>query len=420
MAFLDFLDPRRRRLAEQGLEPANLEPPMGGGVPMSDTAPVRPPSLPWTPNAVVAMNNDAFVPTRPAGLPGDPTGTPPTFPTSMPGVPERRSANLPDISQAPPAPGARPIQPMLGPSLAGTGPGPAIEPVAAPTQYERLEAERQGYMRGTPSRKKSALLGVLSGVAQGLAGGGGLGGAIGGALAGGAYGAIDPRGLRGRTFETREKPKILERLAMEDQEKARQAAAVKAALDAGMSQAQIQNIQSQIQSRQQQDVLNQQQADREANKPTIVAPGASVLRPGDKAPVFTAPARPTPEKAPTAAELSIEPESGKSAEEISNDSYIGRGGDQYVFGRLPKRTQALLNGEIADANPAELMAAQREFDNAIRKEKADILSYTKGEIRSKVLGRRKGGQSRTTSPAQRRGQPGRTVISVDEAARLLQ
>jgi len=71
---------------------------------------------------------------------------------------------------------------------------------------------RDVYLKGTPGRGKSALLGAL----RGFAGGGGLGGAI----TGGIYGAADPRGLREMEFNQRVMPRIREEEAYQGQQRA--------------------------------------------------------------------------------------------------------------------------------------------------------------------------------------------------------
>lgn len=333
--------------------------------------------------------------------------TPGPTPTMMPG--KSYPSTLPE------APPSRPALALPRAEAGGFTPAPeSLNRVPQPpSRYEQMQEAKDVYLQGTPGRLKSGLLGALRGGLQGLATGG-LGGALGGALAGGGFGAINPRGRREMEFNEQVRPKILERFGYEDADRAAAIAQAKAAGEQAMNRAQLANIQSQINSRAAQDALNQQKADMEANQPMTLSPGATVYdRKGQRA-LFTAPAA---EKQPTQAELSIEPSSGKSAEEISDDSYAGRGGDQYVFDRLPERTRQLLSGEIANASPAELMAAQRTFENAIKKEKSDILQYTRGEVRSRALGARKGRS--TSAPAPRQGQPGRRVISVAEGDELL-
>lgn len=324
-----------------------------------------------------------------APVPSSPGPTP----TMMPG--KSYPSSLPEM------PEPRPL-PMLGrggaaPSGSMPGPIPAPIDLAPPTRLERLKAEQEGFMRGTPGRGRSGVMGALRGFAQGIATGGGLGAGLGGALAGGIYGGVDPRGLREIQFNERMRPKILERFAMEDEEQARQAAAIKATNDQAMNRLQMTNLQGQIDDRKSAATRADAEQRFKERQPLVFKPGDYVIpRTGGEG--FQVPMTTKP---PTTAEQSIDPESGVSVEQIANDSFIGRGGEQYVFDRLDKRTQQLLNGDIADASPAEIMNAQRVFENAIKKEKADILQYTKGEVRSKVLGRgRKGAPSQAATPSQ--------------------
>jgi hypothetical protein len=390
MAIFPFLDPRKRLLEDALATPTYKTPPLvgegGGPMALGETGA---PALPNLPSR------------RPLLNPAPPPDVPMTGPSRNPWseLPDVVGGENPVSLSDAARPGYSRLAPISTPNM--TGPGPAIEPLTAPTQYERLQAEKEGYLRGTPGRKRSALLGALTGALQGLGSGQGLGGALGGALAGGIYGGAAPRQIRERQFETRERPKILEKFAFEDAEKARQAAAAKAAMDGGMTQAQLANIQSQIDSRRAQDVLNQQKANQEADKPIMAAPSATVLTRGQNggySPVFTAPAKPTPEKAPTAAELGVDPDDGSSVEEKARASYEARGGDQYVYDRLPERTRQVLEDDKNTYSPAQVASAERAYQNAINRQWQSDLSYTKGAIRSKVLGKRQGGGQPRSAP----------------------
>lgn len=101
---------------------------------------------------------------------------------------------------------------------------PPMEP-ARQSRYGEMQEAKDVYLKGTPSRRKSLLLGALKGGLTGLASGGGLGGAIGGAVAGGAVGGISPRTLRRQQFETEIAPQIQERWGYEDYESAARAQA---------------------------------------------------------------------------------------------------------------------------------------------------------------------------------------------------
>lgn len=113
---------------------------------------------------------------------------------------------------------------------------------------------------------KSGLQNAARGFFSGLASGG-LAGGLGGAAAGGAYGAIDPRGVRRQQFETQEKPKILERFALEDKDRAATLANEKMMREGRMDEAQLANIGSQIQSRSAGDALAGRKQDFEERRP---------------------------------------------------------------------------------------------------------------------------------------------------------
>jgi hypothetical protein len=142
------------------------------------------------------------------------------------------NAGLPEI--------ALPKRPMLpGPGNPGAMPAPEYAPqdMAPPSRYQRYQSEKEGYMRGTPGRGKSALTGAL----QAFLGGGGLIGAGMGAL----QGATDPRGLREQQFNQRRRPQILEQFGMEDAERQAQRQVGADELNAQYKQAQIGELQSQ-------------------------------------------------------------------------------------------------------------------------------------------------------------------------------
>jgi len=288
------------------------------------------------------------------------------------------------------------------------------------TRPHQIEDARQEHLGKTPGRLKSGLLNALKGGLAGLASGGGLGAALGGAVGGGAFGAITPRGAQDMDFEQRVKPKILDRFRYEDQDTAARMAGAKAAGEQAMTQAQLENINSQIQSRSAGDELSRAKDQREANRPMILSQGQAGFDPKSQRKVFEVPAAP---KAPTQAELGIEPTSGKSYEEISEESYQGRGGDAYVLSKMSPRDQQLIqkgtvtiNGVEQGAEPSEIAQAQRAYENAIERQRKADVDYTRGSVRSGALGARRNGGAK---PAQRKGQPGRNFISVSEGDELL-
>jgi hypothetical protein len=288
------------------------------------------------------------------------------------------------------------------------------------TRPHQIEDARQEHLGKTPGRLKSGLLNAAKGALQGLATGGGLGAALGGAVGGGAFGAINPRGAQDADFNQRVKPKILERFAYEDAETAARIQAAKAAGDQAMTRAQLENINSQIQSRTAGDEMARAKDEREARRPMIVSPGQVGYDPRTREKTFEVPATPKP---PTQAELGTEPTSGKSYEEIAEESYQGKGGDAYVLSRLPTHVQQIIqkgtvtvNGKELAASPEELSAAQRQFESAIERQRKADVDYTRGSVRSRALGASRSGSAK---PAERKGQPGRRAISVAEAAELL-
>src|SRR5688572_30461499 len=137
MAIFDFLnDPRRRLLAERGLI---------GGDDSSIAAPATNPPPPRLPSPVLP-------PWEHLGY-GEGSAAP-TAPISMPGLPERRDSNLPDVMDYRPVSAARPELDMTG--------APSIIPKPQ-TRYGELQEAKDVYLQKTPGRLKSGLLGALGG-----------------------------------------------------------------------------------------------------------------------------------------------------------------------------------------------------------------------------------------------------------------
>lgn len=272
MAFLDFLtDPRRRRLAEAGLADA----------PDSPYAPAptrRPPILPsgvapigWELGHVApdTARNRAI----------------PEAPTVMPGAP--RPSPLPDTERPlPPLARTPPFVPRSAPGNRMPAPPGMESGMEPPTRTQRMEAEREAYLRGTPGRGKSALLGLLRGAAQGLATGQGLAGALGGAIAGAGFGGLNPRGQREMEFEQQMKPKILERWRNEEADRAERERREDRARAIEMDE---------LKRRQAEAQINAAEAEARARKFETVAPGYGVIDIETGKPIYTAP--PTPPSA---------------------------------------------------------------------------------------------------------------------------
>lgn len=114
-----------------------------------------------------------------------------------------------------------------------------------------------------------------------------------------------------------------------------------------------------------------------------------------------------PQKPVSAPEAAKEAEIERTAaegdpEQIAEDSYQGRGGDDYVLKRLPLQVQQILaTGKVngMEATPDEIAGAQRVWAQAIERERKSILDYTKGQARTKTskraVGKRPGPASAT-------------------------
>lgn len=338
-----------------------------------------------------AMTTGAF----PRGVtPIIPEDAPP--PVRLPDVPAPSGRMLP----SPGIPGEIPDGPMMGaPSPLPESPGPrgmmapspgipggekygipGVRASRPPTRYDELAEMKGAYMSGAPGRGKSALTGAM----EGFMGGGGLAGAATGA----AYGAIDPRRLRERQFERYERPGILERFAFEDADTQRRRQAEKDALNEEYRRAQTEHLKS--------------EAYKNRLPPPAKEPPSHWVQtdqgwvdlnaPENRGKTFRPYTAPKEERQPTAAELATEPESGKSVEEIAEDSYQARGGDNYVFSKLPAYTRQLLSGEVKDADPQEVARAQSAFDAAIERQRKADLNYTRGSVRSRRLNAGRGGK----------------------------
>lgn len=298
--------------------------------------------------------------------------------------------------------------PSLIPSPPPNVPAPTL---ARPSRYDEKNEAKEVYLKGTPGRVKSGFLGALRGVAQGLATGGGLGAALGGAVAGGAGGAIDPRGLREQQFNERILPQIEERFKYEDaaraaqrEDQAARIAAERALREDQTARVNIANTQSQIDARNAAEKRANDEQSFKQSQPILVDEGKTMVIPGKEpgtyTPVFTAARAPKP---PTEAELMTEPTSGKSVEEIAEESYQKRGGNDYVLSKMsPRDRQLIERGTITvketdkqgkqtgkdieeDAEENEIARAQRAFDAAIERQRKADLDYTRGNVRSRRL-----------------------------------
>src|SRR5262245_38568537 len=156
----------------------------------------------------------------------------------------RRRFLTPGINGNPPEL-AMPKRPTFGRPVGNPGgiippaymPEDTAAAAASPTHSQRYQAEKQGFMRTTPGRGRSALTGALQGFLSG--------GRIVGAGMGALYGATDPRGLREQEFNRTRRPQLLEQFGMEDAEAAARRQAAADALNAAKTQAEIGNVNAQ-------------------------------------------------------------------------------------------------------------------------------------------------------------------------------
>lgn len=354
--------------------------------------------------------------------------------SSPPILPARRDMPISDAAAPPAIAGAvDALAPKMDldrrnlpiPALPGHPGGPTpYDPVAAAKyDYTMAGAKRDaegnlipmseggGFKRGwAPS-----LAAALAGAARGYATTGDVGGAIGGAAAGGAGSLISPQSGREFVFDTMYKPEIEERLERERRNRERANMEI-------FNQAKLEDLRATTEER-------RAQAEK-LRRPEVSRSSAPQMRPGRNRqtgtisyydttnPVanaafdpyqFQREAPPREPRPPTAAELMTDPETGLSVEETADASYNARGGDQYVFDRLPARTKQILsagtvmvNGETRGAMQSEIDRATREWESAIERQRKTDLDYTRGVIRRKRIGATKGGKGAAQSSAYKR------------------
>lgn len=352
------------------------------------------------------INPDAALPRRPLSAPPLPE-----TPRTMPGLPP--PSPLPEVA----APNVS--LPARGKPNALPGPPNEMEPFEPPSRYTQVQAEKEGYLRGTPGRGKSSLKGALRGFVRGLGTGQGLGGGIGGAITGAAQGAIDPRGLREAEFQERELPKLYERFAFEDADRAAKAAARKAAGEQALNRMQLANTQSQINSRTLGDELAAAKEQREADAPLVLNPGQVAIERRTGREVFKSPALP---KAPTDADIEQRffDETGDTIESLSQKSLAGR--IETLKGRLTPEEQRFNFGVVTDSdNPQAVSRAQAKWAKIQDDELNSIRRDTAARVRAQYRGSQgaQSGPRTKAKPIQREGRPGRRIISIAEAADLL-
>lgn len=354
------LNQRRRQLAEQAL--AGDDQPVGV-TPINPDAPppVRLPDIPTGP----APRSRPRIPSVPGEMPGAPPSSPlpeTAMPSAMP-LPARG------------APGGMP---------APSPPPPNLEP---PSRYTRLQAEKEGYMRGTPGRLKSGFKGALSAAGQG--GEGGLGGLVGRLVGGFAGGAINPRGLREMEFNQRVRPEIMERFAYEDADVAARSAAEKALREDQAARVNIANINSQIQSRQAADALNQDKFAFEQDQPFNVPEGVTAINRRTGKPVFTSPRRPSASEEEDAIAASLIDEQG-TVESQSQGSLQGR--LESLKGRLtPEEQRLAFGGATSSDDPQAIARAQAKWQK-IQDDELNSIRRDTGERRKAAVSRKRFGR----------------------------
>ena len=278
---------------------------------------------------------------------------------------------------------------MRGPTMA----------VPEPTRYDELQEAKNAYLQKTPGRGKSALLGAV----RSFLGGGGLVGAAMGA----AGGAIDPRGLQEQEFNRKIRPQIYERFGFEDQDRAMQVAAVKAAAERAVQQAQIANIGSEIRSREDTSALNNRKQVFAEGQPLNVPKGATAIDRRTGRPIYTSVDPAQGAMTADQANAALTSEQG-TVEEVSRGSLQGR--IEGLKQRLtPNEQRLVFGGATRDDSPAAIAAAQSRWQK-IQDDELNSIRRDTGERRKTEATQRRYG---------RKGTPGRTTISKIESENLL-
>jgi hypothetical protein len=370
----------------------------------------------------------------PIPLPSPPGGPPPLTPapslnelrTALPSLPSRPS---PPLAAPPAAPKAVPdLVPDMDldrrnlpiPRLPGHSGGPIPFNSIDAAKYDKVmsHAKRDAegnFTRGFNRDWKTVAQNVLRGAAMAAGsarpGEDPLGRALGGALTAGAGSAINPQAGYEFAFDVGQRPRMEAETARERAEKDRMIAEI-------FNQAKLDDLRATTEERRSQAQKNRLPTREPRPTPAwrqVVGPdGQPILvdmnAPENRRKVFTSyvkPADPKSPAPPTAAELAVDPESGMSVEEMADASYNTRGGDRYVFDRLPARTRQILStgknavdGTTRNATQAEIDDAQKEFERAVGRQRKTDLDYTRGVIRRKRVGgsRNKASASASSQP----------------------
>jgi hypothetical protein len=306
------------------------------------------------------------------------------------------------------------------PPLPGRPGGPRPYDPVTKAQYdyviEGAKRDADGNLTGGFKRSwKDSLKAALIGAGQGAQASPGnpLAGMLGGALGAGVGTAINPMAGREMVFDATIAPGMLA-----EQQRAQQAAQFRAALekeqlDQQYRQAQIGRIEHQNQMEQAEATRRALEAEAKAKREgfTSVAPGATLYNTVTGQPVYTAPGR---ERQMSMADAEGEraAEEG-SVEEIAASSTDAR--HEEIISKLPPKfrdilTKGYYEADVpamdAEGNPiagqmtrqqvtpsdAEMMAAQKAFDQAYDRLLKINLRYTAGVAKRKAARRRTGKQ----------------------------
>jgi hypothetical protein len=313
----------------------------------------------------------------------------------MPSSPQ--PGDLPEVGMGPITPMPAPVS--SGPP-AGIG-GPP--PVKQPTRYEEKKEALDAYLQKTPGRVKSAALNALKGAAQGFATGGGLGAAVGGAVAGGAFGGINPKGAREMEFNQKILPKIQERWAYEDADRAAARQAAADAMDAELKRSQAAKNTADAR-RALMPVAPKAPAPIKTARGLYDTTTGQIIAGTEPLPKETK-ASPADEKARIAAQLDAQQ---GTVEEESQRSMEGR--REMLKKHLTPDERRIVEGKITkDDFPDTIKSAHAKWGKIQADELKSIQRDTAQRRKAEIDRRRLG----------RKGMPGRTAISVSEAADLL-
>jgi len=387
-ALRDALTQRPKKPVTPGIDP---DAPSTPGFDPAEALAQRPSAKPVTPG----FNPDA---------PGPPLTGYWNPDAPMPPVIERQNPpmvtpafNPAEALNAPAAMSPKPEQPP--PHWYKTTPGKSVGGAPLQSAEEGDFLHERGMIRPKNkfSFKERLIEGLKSGAVgalQGLAQTGNWKGALGGFAGGAGAGAYDPRvGARMR-FSSTVEPGLAAQRQHEQQEAEARAALENRQLDNRYREAQVGRIDLQNQMDRAEEARRALEAESKAKRGGFIetSPGATLYDVNTGKPAFTAPGRPQAqaERKPSGAELTVDPSTGLSVEEMAEASYQNRGGDGYVLSKMPADIRRVLENEIVvedgqerRATRKEITAARSDLDRAIKRQRDTDLRYTRGAIRAK-------------------------------------